>query len=137
MRHAEQSALSPPVRYRFGLFEADPGSGTLTRSGVRVRIQEQPFRALVALFARPREIVTREELRLWPEGTFVDFDGSFKVIVGKLRAAIGDDPNNPRFVETIAGKGCCSSSLSDSIIICRTGRARRADGHLSTKADIV
>ena len=107
MRHAEQSALSPPVLYRFGLFEADPGSGTLTRSGVRVRIQEQPFRALVALLERPREIVTREELRrrLWPEGTFVDFDGSLNVIVRKLRAAIGDDPNNPRFVETIAGKG--------------------------------
>lgn len=107
MQHAEQPALSPPVLYRFGLFEADPGSGTLTRSGVRIRIQDQPFRVLIALLEQPREIVSREELRhrLWADGTFVDFDGSLNVIVKKLRAAIGDDPNNPRFIETVPGKG--------------------------------
>lgn len=107
MRHAEHSALSPPVLYRFGLFEADPGSGTLTRSGARVRIQDQPFRVLVALLEHPQEVVSREELRykLWPDGTHVDFDGSLNVIVKKLRAVIGDDPNNPRFIQTIPGRG--------------------------------
>ena len=107
MQHAEQSAVSPPVLYRFGLFEADPGSGTLTRSGARIRIQDQPFRVLIALLEQPREIVSREELRrrLWADGTFVDFDGSLNVIVKKLRAAIGDDPANPRFIETVPGKG--------------------------------
>lgn len=107
MRHAEPSLPSPPVLYRFGLFEADPASGTLMRAGVRVKIQDQPLRVLIALLEQPREIVSREDLRriLWPAGTFVDFDGSLNVIVKKLRAAIGDDPGNPRFIETIPGKG--------------------------------
>ena len=83
MRSAEPVAPSPPVLYRFGLFEADPARGTLTRSDVRVRIQEQPFRVLVALLEQHQEIVSRDELRrrLWPEGTFVDFDGSLNVII--------------------------------------------------------
>lgn len=77
------------------------------RAGVRVKIQDQPLRVLMALLEQPREIVSREDLRriLWPAGTFVDFDGSLNVIVKKLRAAIGDDPGNPRFIETIPGKG--------------------------------
>lgn len=107
MRHAEESAISPPVLYRFGLFEVDSGSGTLTRSGARVRIQEQPLRVLTALLEWAPDLVSRDELRrrLWPDGTHVDFDGSLNVIVKKLRAAIGDDPNNPRFIQTISGKG--------------------------------
>jgi cholera toxin transcriptional activator len=62
--------------FRFGLFEADAFHGTLTRNGVRVKIQEQPFRVLGLLLERPGEVITREELRqkLWPEGTYVDFD---------------------------------------------------------------
>src|SRR5512141_1239540 len=93
--------------FRFGLFEADVAGATLTRSGLRVKIQDQPFRVLVLLLERPGEIVTREELRqkLWPEGTHVDFDGSLNVILKKLRAAIDDDSDNPRFIETVPRRG--------------------------------
>jgi DNA-binding winged helix-turn-helix (wHTH) protein len=88
---------------RFGQFEADPARNTLTRNGVRVKIQDQPFRVLMLLLATSGEIVTRESLRqkVWSEGTYVDFEGSLNVIMKKLRAAIGDDPDNPRFIETV------------------------------------
>jgi len=93
--------------FRFGLFEADPARNTLMRNGLRVKIQDQPFCVLLLLLERPGEIVTREELRqrLWPDGTYVDFDGSLNVILKKLRSAIDDDPDNPRFIETIPRRG--------------------------------
>lgn len=93
--------------FRFGLFEADIVRNTLTRNGVRTKVQDQPFRALILLLERSGEIVTREELRqkLWPEGTHVDFDGSLNVIVKKLRAAIDDDSDNPCFIETVPRRG--------------------------------
>src|SRR5437764_2753109 len=93
--------------FRFGLFEADAARGTLTRSGLRVKVQDQPFRMLLVLLERPGEIVSREELRqrLWSEGTYVDFDGSLNVILKKLRAAIDDDSENPRFIETVPRRG--------------------------------
>jgi DNA-binding winged helix-turn-helix (wHTH) protein/tetratricopeptide (TPR) repeat protein/TolB-like protein len=93
--------------FKFGLFEADVARNTLTRNGVRVKIQDQPFRVLILLLERSGEIVTREELRqkLWPEGTYVDFEGSLNVILKKLRAAIDDDSDNPRFIETVPRRG--------------------------------
>src|SRR5579871_2982362 len=93
--------------FRFGLFEVDCAREILARNGVRVRIQNQPFRVLVLLLERHGEIVTREELKdaLWPDGTHVDFDGSLNVILKRLRAAIDDDPENPRFIETIPRRG--------------------------------
>ena len=93
--------------FRFGTFEADSAQGTLTRGGIRVKIQEQPFRLLLLLLERPGEIVSREELKqgLWPEGTYVDFDGSLNVILKRLRATIDDDPDNPRFIETVPRRG--------------------------------
>jgi DNA-binding winged helix-turn-helix (wHTH) protein/tetratricopeptide (TPR) repeat protein/TolB-like protein len=93
--------------FRFGLFEADAARNTLTRNGVRVKIQDQPFRVLVALLELPGEVIPREELRqkLWPEGTYVDFDGSLNVILKKLRSAIDDDSENPRFIETVPRRG--------------------------------
>src|SRR3954454_2038772 len=102
-----ESAVAPAKVFRFGLFEADVCQGTLTRAGVRVKIQDQPFRVLLLLLNRPSDIVTREELRqkLWPEGTFVDFDGSLNVILKRLRAAIDDDPDHPRFIETVPRRG--------------------------------
>lgn len=104
---SQWSAASPGVRFRFGVFEANPADGALSRSGTKVKIQEQPFRLLLLLLERPGEVVTREELRqrLWPEGTYVDFDGSLNVILKRLRAAIDDDPENPRFIETIPRRG--------------------------------
>jgi eukaryotic-like serine/threonine-protein kinase len=102
-----QPAVSSAQVFKFGLFEADVARSTLTRSGVRVKIQDQPFRVLLLLLDHPGEIVTREELRhkLWPEGTYVDFDGSLNVILKKLRAAVDDDSDNPRFVETVPRRG--------------------------------
>jgi DNA-binding winged helix-turn-helix (wHTH) protein/tetratricopeptide (TPR) repeat protein len=100
--------FAPSVRiFRFGRFEADVGRGALSRGGLRVRLQEQPFRVLIWLLERPGEIITREELRqhLWPEGTYVDFDGSLNVILKKLRAALDDDSDNPRFIETVPRRG--------------------------------
>jgi len=93
--------------FRFGLFEAEPARSTLTRNGVRVKIQDQPFQLLLLLLERPGEIVTRDELRqsLWPEGTYVDFDGSLNVILKRLRAALDDDPDNPRFIQTVPRRG--------------------------------
>jgi DNA-binding winged helix-turn-helix (wHTH) protein/tetratricopeptide (TPR) repeat protein len=93
--------------FRFGIFEADSVNCTLTRSGARIKIQEQPFRLLLILLERPGEIVSREELRqrLWPEGTYVDFDGSLNVLLKRLRATISDDPENPRFIETVPRRG--------------------------------
>lgn len=102
-----ERALASTNIFRFGLFEADSGRGTLTRNGLRVKIQDQPFRVLLLLLEKPGEVVSREELkqRLWPDGTYVDFDGSLNVILKKLRAAIDDDPENPRFIETVPRRG--------------------------------
>lgn len=102
----ESTAISAKI-FRFGLFEADAAQGTVTRNGIRVKIQDQPFRVLLLLLERPGEIVSREELRqrLWPDGTFVDFDGSLNVILKKLRAAIDEDSDNPRFIETVPRRG--------------------------------
>src|SRR5437588_7266596 len=91
---------------RFGVFEVDLRSGELRRNGVDVRIQVQPFRILGLLLERAGEIVTREELRerLWPT-EFVDFDHSLNTAIRKLRDALGDSAENPRFVETLARRG--------------------------------
>ncbi len=102
--------LAPSARiFRFGRFEADASRGTLSRGGSRLRLQEQPFHVLILLLERPGEIITREELRqqLWPEGTYVDFDGSLNAILKKLRAVLDDDSDNPRFIETIPRRGYC------------------------------
>ena len=92
---------------RFGVFEVDPRAGELRRKGVKVKLQEQPFQVLAMLLERPGEVVTREELqkRLWPADTFVDFDHSLNAAVKRLRDALGDSADNPRFVETLARRG--------------------------------
>jgi Tol biopolymer transport system component/DNA-binding winged helix-turn-helix (wHTH) protein len=92
---------------RFGLYEADLAAARLTKQGISIKLQEQPFRVLSLLLEKPGEMVTREELRnqLWPEGTYVEFDGSLNTALMKLRAALNDDPDNPRFIETVPRKG--------------------------------
>ncbi len=93
--------------FRFGVYEADPGSRELRKAGVRLRVQEQPFQVLLLLLERPTEVVTREELRqkLWPADTFVDFDHSLNTVINKLREALSDSAANPRFIETLARRG--------------------------------
>src|SRR6187431_26560 len=92
---------------RFGTFELSVRSGELSRRGLRVALQEQPLRILTALLERPGEVVTRQDLcrRLWPEGTFVDFEHSLNAAVRRLRSALGDEADNPRFVETLPRRG--------------------------------
>src|SRR6476619_339343 len=91
---------------RFGLFELNLASGELRREGIRVPLQDQPVRLLGFLLERAGNIVTREELRerLWP-AEFVDFDHSLNTAVRKLRAALDDSADNPRFIETLARRG--------------------------------
>jgi Tol biopolymer transport system component/DNA-binding winged helix-turn-helix (wHTH) protein len=92
---------------RFGVFELDLDGGVLRKSGVRIKLQDQPFQILSILLERPGEIVSREELRtrLWPEGTFVDFDHSLNASINKLREALGDAASNARFIETVPRRG--------------------------------
>lgn len=95
----------PPV-LRFGVFEVDLRAGELRRKGVKVRLQEQPLQVLAALLQQPGEVVTREELkrRLWA-GTIVDFDHSINTTINKLREALGDSADTPRFIETLPRRG--------------------------------
>jgi DNA-binding winged helix-turn-helix (wHTH) protein/tetratricopeptide (TPR) repeat protein len=92
---------------QFGLFQADLERRELRKSGVRLKLHEQPFQILILLLDRAGEVVTREEIRekLWPGNTFVEFDNGLNVAVTKLRAALGDNADNPRFVETIPRRG--------------------------------
>jgi DNA-binding winged helix-turn-helix (wHTH) protein/tetratricopeptide (TPR) repeat protein len=97
----------PGTVYRFGPFEVNAASGEFLKNGRAIRLQEQPYRLLLVLLETPGEVVSREELRsrLWSGDTFVDFDGSLRVAVRKLREALGDDANSPRYVETIPKRG--------------------------------
>ena len=98
--------LSPTV-IRFGSFDLDIVNSELRKSGVRLRIQEQPLQVLTALVARPNEVVSREELRalLWSDGTFVDFEHGLNAAVARLRQVLQDSAENPRFIETVARRG--------------------------------
>ena len=92
---------------KFGIFEVDLRARELRKGGIRIRLQDQPFEILSVMLERPGDVVTREELRerLWPKGTFVDFEHSLNAAVKRLRAALGDDADNPRFVETLHRRG--------------------------------
>jgi TolB-like protein/DNA-binding winged helix-turn-helix (wHTH) protein/Tfp pilus assembly protein PilF len=102
-----QQPRAVPGRLRFGIFEADLRTGELTKRGARVRLQEQPFQVLAALLARPGELVTRDELRrgLWDADTFVDFEHGLNKAVNKIREALGDSAESPRFIETVPRRG--------------------------------
>ncbi|WP_454616640.1 winged helix-turn-helix domain-containing protein [Bradyrhizobium cenepequi] len=101
-----QQAEVPLRILKFGGFEADLRTGELTKFGKRVRLQEQPFQLLVMLLEKPGVLVTREELRLklWPQTT-VDFDHGLNKAMSKVREALGDSAENPRFIETVARRG--------------------------------
>ena len=92
---------------RFGVFEVDLRSGELRKDGLKIKLQQQPFQILVTLLERPGEVVTRQDLRLklWPVDTHVDFYSSLKTAVNKIREALGDSAENPRFIETLNRRG--------------------------------
>jgi TolB-like protein/DNA-binding winged helix-turn-helix (wHTH) protein/Tfp pilus assembly protein PilF len=92
---------------RFGLFEVDLQTREVRRQGMKIRLQDQPFQVLVALLERPGTVVTRRELqaRIWPPDTFVDFDLGLNTAVTRLRQALGDTADNPRFIETLPRLG--------------------------------
>src|SRR5271168_2831299 len=100
---------SHPVgeRLRFGVFELYLRAGELRKHGLRVRLQEQPFQVRAMLLEHSGEVVTREELqkKLWPADTFVDFDHGLNKAVSKIREALSDHAESPRFVETVARRG--------------------------------
>jgi TolB-like protein/DNA-binding winged helix-turn-helix (wHTH) protein/Tfp pilus assembly protein PilF len=93
--------------FHFGVFELDLRAGELHKHGLRIRLQEQPLQVLAMLLEHPGEVVTREELqkKLWPADTFVDFDHGLNKAINKIRDALGDSAESPRFVETIARRG--------------------------------
>ena len=92
---------------RFGVFEADLHSGELRKNGVRVKIQDLPFKALKLLLSHPNEALSRDQFRhaLWPEDVFVDFDHGISSAINRLRDALGDSAENPVFIETVDRRG--------------------------------
>src|SRR5689334_16983441 len=96
-----------PRVIRFAEYEADLRSGELWRQGHRLKLQDKPFQVLAALLQKPGELVTREELRqnLWATDTFVDFEHGLNTAVNKVREALRDPANNPRFIETLPRRG--------------------------------
>ena len=102
-----QNESSGPQIIRFGTFELDVRAGELRKQGARIKLQEQPLRILEMLLAHPGQLVTREELRskLWPSNSFVDFDHGLNKAINKLREALGDSAESPRFIETLSRRG--------------------------------
>lgn len=99
--------MSAPAKYRFGTFELDRGTAELRKRGIRIKLQEQPYRILCLLLDSPGEVITRDTFSrvLWPEDTFVEFERSLNAAVAKLRQALGDSAENPRYIETVARRG--------------------------------
>jgi TolB-like protein/DNA-binding winged helix-turn-helix (wHTH) protein/Tfp pilus assembly protein PilF len=98
-------SLQPAVR--FGSFEVNPRTGELRKQGIRIKLHEKPFQVLLALIEHPGEVVTRKELqeRLWPGDTFVEFENGLNNAISRLREALGDTAESPRFIETVPRHG--------------------------------
>jgi len=92
---------------KFGAFEADLAAGELRKNGAKLRLQDQPFQVLAMLLENPRQVVSRDDLRrkLWPSDTFVDFDNGLNTAINKIREALGDSADHPKFVETLPRRG--------------------------------
>jgi TolB-like protein/DNA-binding winged helix-turn-helix (wHTH) protein/Flp pilus assembly protein TadD len=128
-----QHANHPPRRLRFGVFEIDPRLGELTKHGKRLPLQEQPFQLLAMLLERPGELVSREELRakIWPQ-TIVDFDHGLNKAISKIRDALGDSAQNPRFIETVARRGY--RFLADVAVVQEAPQAAAGDPAVQAEA---
>src|SRR5215475_650525 len=107
----------PVAVLSFGAFQVDLRAGELRKQGKRIKLQEQPLLVLKVLLGRPGEIVTREELRsqIWSADTFVDFDNSLNTAINKLREALGDSADSPRFIETLPRRGYRFTAPVDGI----------------------
>ena len=97
----------PAARLAFGPFEVNVQGGEIRKNGTLLHLAPQPFEILLFLLERPGEVVTREQLneRIWRDGTFVDFERGLNSAMTKLRRALGDDAERPRYIETHAGRG--------------------------------
>jgi len=131
-------------RVRTGLFEIDLVSGDVHKEGRRVPLQEQPFRVLAVLLECPGEVVTREQLqaRLWPADTYVGFDEGLNTAIRKLRIALGDSADSPRFIETLPRRGyrfcraCPRFHYCDSATVPYSAAVRgRCTGHCRQTAE--
>ena len=107
VRPVSESSASALRVIRFGGFELDLHAGELRKAGVRLSLPAQSFHVLALLLERPGDLVTREELRrrLWPDGTFVDFEHGLNAVVNRLRETLGDSADRPRFIETVPRRG--------------------------------
>src|ERR1700757_1224737 len=121
----ESPAPNPVVR--FGTYEVSLQSGEVRKAGLRIRVQQQPMKLLEILLEHPGEVVTREELRsrVWPNDSFGDFDQALNIAVGKLRSALGDSAENPRFIETLPKRGY--RFIADVSVVDTDARLRRPE----------
>src|SRR5712692_9973036 len=104
---APMAIAIPSGRVRFATFEVDLRSGELHKQGIKIKLHDQPFQVLTMLLEHPGELVTREQLhqKLWPSDTFVDFDVGLNSAIKRLRDALGDSPESPRYIETLPRRG--------------------------------
>ena len=119
--------LSSNSVVRFGTYEVSFQSGEVRKSGLRIRVQQQPMKLLEILLEHPGEVVTREELRsrVWPNESFGDFDQALNIAIGKLRSALGDSAENPRFIETLPKRGY--RFIADVSVVDADPRPRRQE----------
>jgi len=117
----------PASIVRFGTFEVSLQSGEVRKAGVRIRVQQQPMKLLEFLLERPGEVVTREELRsrVWPDESFGDFDQAVNIAIAKLRSALGDSADNPRYIETLPKRGY--RFIAEVSVIEVEGRTKRPE----------
>src|SRR5271167_4298563 len=119
--------LRPTSVVRFGTYEVSLQSGEVRKAGLRIKVQQQPMKLLQILLERPGEVVTREELRsrVWPNESFGDFDQALNISIGKLRSALGDSAENPRFIETLPKRGY--RFIADVSVVEADARPRKAE----------
>src|SRR5579862_1252098 len=119
--------LRPNSVVRFGTYEVSLQSGEVRKAGLRIRVQQQPMKLLGILLERPGEVVTREELRsrVWSDESFGDFDQAVNIAIGKLRSALGDSAENPRFIETLPKRGY--RFIADVSVVDADARPKRAE----------
>ena len=126
--------LRPTSVVRFGTYEVSLQSGEVRKAGLRIRVQQQPMKLLEILLERPGEVVTREELRtrVWTDESFGDFDQAVNIAIAKLRSALGDSAENPRFIETLPKRGY--RFIADVSVVAAEARPKRpepVDGDLT------